>query len=172
MSKNKKNKNQAKKIEKENLYPAWQIDEFVKHQRNKKWYIIASIVALLLIVWAIIDKNYFFALIIILSSALIVFYDGENPKKIMVEIQHDGLFVGEPFYEFQSISNFYIIYKPQEKIKKLFLEFKNPLKHRLSIPLEDQDPVEIRKFLLKYLKEDLEKENEPLSEGLSKLFKI
>lgn len=172
MSKNKKNKNQAKKTEKENLYPTWQIDEFVKHQRNKKWYIIAAVVALLLIIWAIIDKNYFFALIIILSSALIIFYDGENPKKIMVEIQYDGLFVGEPFYEFQSISHFYIIYKPQEKIKKLFLEFKNPLKHRLSIPLEDQDPVEIRKFLLKYLKEDLEKENEPLSEGISKLFKI
>ena len=172
MSKNKKNKKEAKKQEEKVLNPSWQIDEFVKHQRSKKWYIIAAIVAVALIIWAVLDKNYFFALIIIISSALIVFYDGETPRKIRVELQYNGLFVGETFYEFQSINNFYIIYRPENNVKKLFMEFKNPLKNRLVIPLEEQNPVIIRKFLLKYLKEDLAKENEPLSEGLSKLFKI
>lgn len=151
---------------------SWKIDEFVKHQRNKKWYMIASAIALALIIWAIIDKNYFFALIIILSSALIVFYDGEVPNKIDVKLEYNGLFVGNNFYEFQSISSFYIIYKPEQKVKKIFFEFKNPLKNRLSISLENENPIIIRDYLLQYLKEDLEKENEPLSEGLSKLLKL
>lgn len=167
-----RNKKSSKKKEEKNINPAWEIDEFVKYHRSKRWYIIASIVALTLIIWAIIDKNYFFALIVILSSALIVFYDGETPKRIIVELKYNGVSMGNTFYEFESMSNFYIIYKPQEKVKKLFFEFRNPLKHRLSIPLEDQDPVKVRKFLLKYIEEDLDKENEPLSEGFSELFKI
>lgn len=151
---------------------AWEIDEFVKHQRSKRWYLIASIVALALITWAIFDKNYFFALIIIISSALIVFYDGENPKKIIVEFNYKGISVGKNFFEFRSMDFFYIIYRPEDKYKKLFVEFKNPVKPRLIIPLEDQNPVTLRKFLLKYIDEDLEKNDEPFSEGVSNIFKI
>lgn len=151
---------------------SWKIDEFTKYNRDKRWYIVASIIAVALIIYAIIDKNYFFALIIIISSALIIFYDNEPPKKLDLTIKYDGIKIGKNFYEFQSISNFYIIYQPKENIKKLFFEFKNPIKHRLSIELYNQNPVEIRNFLLQYLSEDLEKENEPLSEGLAKLFRL
>ncbi|PKM91771.1 hypothetical protein CVU82_01010 [Candidatus Falkowbacteria bacterium HGW-Falkowbacteria-1] len=150
----------------------WEINEFVKHQRSKRWYIIASIITLGLIIWAITDKNYLFALIMILFSALIVFYDSENPKRIKIELKYNGLFVGQKFYKFESISKFYIIYKPEENVKKIFFEFKNPINHRLTVPLENENPIMVRNHLLQYLEEDLEKENEPLSEGLSKILKL
>lgn len=150
----------------------WEIDEFVKHQRSKRWYIIASVVTLILIIWAIFDKNYLFALIIILFSALIVFYDGESPKKIKIELKYNGISVGKKFYKFESISKFYIIYKPEENIKRIYFEFRNPINNRLALPLENKNPIVIRNYLLQYIKEDLDKENEPLSEGLSKILKL
>jgi hypothetical protein len=150
----------------------WEIDNITKHQRSKRWYIAASIVALALIAYSIITSNYLFALIIILSGALIIFYDNEEVKKIKVELKSDGVLVGEKLYDFDSISNFYIIYKPEEDVKKLFIEFKNPLNHRLILPLEDENPIKIRAFLLQYLDEDLERKDEPLSDFFSNVFKI
>ncbi len=151
---------------------SWEIDEFTKHPRSKKWYITASIIALGLIVYALVDKNYFFALIVIIASGLIVFFDNEPPKRVLFTISYDGVKINQKFYEFEDFRNFYIIFRPKEDVRKLFFEFKNPLKHRLVIPLEKQDPIDVRNYLLQYLDEDLEKENEPLSEGLAKIFRL
>jgi hypothetical protein len=151
---------------------SWEIDEYTKHPRSKKWYIIVAIIALALIVYALLTKNYFFALIIIISSGLIVFYDNEPPKRVPFAISYDGVTINQKPYDFEDMRNFYIIYRPKEDIKKLFFEFKNPLKHRLVINLEKQDPVDVRNYLLQYLDEDLEKEHEPLSEGLAKIFRL
>src|SRR3989339_159307 len=51
-------------------------------------------------------------------------------------------------------------------------EFKNVLRPRLSISLENMDPLTIRESLLKYLPEDLERTNRPLSEELASLFRL
>ncbi len=150
----------------------WEIDSHNKPQRNKKWYIIAGVIALGLIVYAIIDKNYFFALILIISSALIIFFDNEPVKKITFAIKYDGVLVDNKFFSFESINNFYIIYRPKEDLKRIYFEFKNPIKHRLSIELYQQNPLELREYLLKYIEEDPAKNHEPLSEGLSKLFRL
>lgn len=148
---------------------SWKIDEVNKNPRTKRWYIIASIIAVALIVYAIIDKNYFFALIIIISGGLIVFYDNEPAREVDLTLKYDGVEIGKKFFEYETMNNFYIIYRPKEDIRKLFFEFKNPIKHRLSIPLKDKNPIEIRDYLLQYLNEDLDKEHEPLSEGLAKM---
>ncbi len=150
----------------------WEINEKNKHKRDKKWYIIASIITISLIVYALITKNFFFALIIIISSALIIFFDNEEDRILAIKIKYDGVGIGNNFFEFEGMRNFYIIYRPKEEIKKIYFEFKNPLKNRLSIQLNEQNPVEIREFILKYLEEDLEKEHEPLSEGLAKIFRL
>jgi hypothetical protein len=164
--------NKKESMEGEPLSFQWEIDESIKHPKSKRWYIIASIVTSLLIIYAIWESNYFFALILLLSFGLVVFYDNEPPRKVLFKIQYDGVEVGKRFYEFETISNFFIIYKPKEGVKRLYFQFKNPIKGRLSIPLNDEDPVEIRNYLLLYLDEDLDKENEPLSEGISKILKL
>ena len=51
-------------------------------------------------------------------------------------------------------------------------EFKTVLKHRLTIPLGNKDPLFVRNNLLKYLSEDLERTDEPMSESLARLFKL
>jgi len=42
----------------------------------------------------------------------------------------------------------------------------------LVIPIQGENPVNIRSFLRQYLEEDLEAEAEPFSEALGRLLKI
>lgn len=151
---------------------SWEIDNNNKPERSKKWYIIASVVVLALLIYAMIDRNYFFALIIVISSALIIFFENEPVEKINFSVKYDGVDINGKSFNFEDMRNFYIIYRPQEDLRKIYFEFKNPLKHRLSIELYKQNPLELREYLLKYLDEDTEKNHEPLSEGLSKMFRL
>lgn len=151
---------------------SWEVDEIKKYPRNKTWYLVASIIALGLVVYALFDKNYFFALIIILASGLVVYFDNEPARRTLFTIKYNQFELGKNIFSFEKVRNFYIIYKPQEDLKKLFVEFKNPINHRLSIDLEDQNPVEIRNYLLQYLDEDLEKKHGPITEDLARLFRL
>jgi len=150
----------------------WKVKEYEKHQHSRNWYIIAGIIATALLVYAIWTHNYFFALIIIISAFLLVFNDQEEPGELDVYLKNNGINVGKKFYEYNDFANFYIIYRPGENIKNLYFVFKNPVSPRLSINLDKMNPLTVRNHLTKYLKEDLEKENIPLSEGLAKILKL
>lgn len=150
----------------------WQVPEFIKFERSRRWYIAAILIGLGLIIYSIFTLNYLFAVITLIGGLLLVMRDGTVPRLVKVIIAEDGVAVGRKFFDYDAISSFYIIYKPKEDIKNLYFEFKNPFQHRLSIPLENVNPLPIRNFLLQYLKEDLEKEGIPYSEWLGKIFKI
>ncbi|MCH7492666.1 hypothetical protein IID19_03715, partial [Patescibacteria group bacterium] len=62
-------------------------------------------------------------------------------------------------------------YEPPE-VKNLYFDFKTGIRPSISISLESQNPVNIRKKLLEYLEEDTEKENESFSDGLSRMLKL
>ncbi len=155
-----------------NIYAQWQVEEFDKHERSKNWYIAAITVAFVLMLFAFLTGNFLFAVIIIIASLIIILHDGQTPDQVRFFIADDGVNIGRRFYEWDEIKNFSIVYKPRQKIKKLYFEFKSFLIHRLSVDLHDQDPVSIRKHLVQYLPEDTERTDLPLSEVLAKIFKI
>lgn len=151
---------------------SWIVPEFEKHIRDKKWYIGALLVGILLLLYALFSHNYYFAVIILISGLILVLNDGQNPLKVRIAVTEEGLAVGKKFYDYDEIKCFYIVYKPRLEVKSLYIEFKNFFHHRLSIPLIDINPLMLRDELLKYLPENLDKLNEPLSEGIAKRLKI
>lgn len=150
----------------------WKVPEFDKHKREQGWYILASIAAILLIVYAFLSGNFLFAAIIVIGALIIILHDGQEPLMVNFVITDEGLIVGKRFYDYDAIKNFSIVYKPKDNIKNLYFEFKNVIKPRLSIPLKNLNPLPIRENLLKYLAEDLERTDQPLSEALAKMFKL
>lgn len=90
---------------------------------------------------------------------------------MFVAITEDGLLINDKLIEYKDLHQFYIIYYPPE-IKNLYFRPKGNLKQRITIPLMDQDPVLVREALLKYLDENLEREETPASEAITKLFKL
>jgi len=150
----------------------WKIPEYDKHDRSKGWYIIVSIVSLLLLLYAFFSGNFLFAVIIVVVALVIILHDGQEPAMLDFSITDEGIMVGRKFYDYDEIKNFAIVYKPRQEVKNIYFEFKSIAKPRLSIPLASMNPLPIRKDLLKYLPEDLERLDQPLSEALAKLFKL
>ena len=90
---------------------------------------------------------------------------------VLCNIFEDGIAVGSQFYEWSDIKNFRIVYQPPE-VKKLYIDLKNNLLQDFSIPLEDQSPLMVRDILKKYLKEDLTKTEETLTDRLNRWLRI
>ncbi|MFA4941044.1 MAG: hypothetical protein WC582_00385 [Patescibacteria group bacterium] len=151
---------------------SWQVPEYDKHEKTKNWYIFYSIAAFLFILYAFFSGNFLFAVIIIIGAIVIVLRDGQNPDMVKISLETEGITVGKKFHDFDEFKNFSIVYKPKQEIKNLYFEYKNSLKPRLSIPLKNNNPLLIRKNLLKYLPEDLDRTDQPLSEALAKIFKL
>ncbi|MDD5290549.1 MAG: hypothetical protein PHZ04_00330 [Patescibacteria group bacterium] len=161
-------KNQEKKPE--NI--DWQVPEYDKHEKGKNWYIFYSLLAFLLIIYSFFSGNFLFAVIIIIAAVVIVLRDGQEPDLVKISLTEEGVTVGKKFHDYDEFKNFSIVYKPQQEIKNLYFEFNSAIRPRLSIPLRKMNPLLIRKSLLRYLPEDLDRTDRPLSEELGKLFKL
>lgn len=162
----------------------WQVPEYQKPKRNRNWYILATLFIILSLffsfftisAWQIVflgpKSNFLFAIIILMSAAIMTVHDSQEPKMIIVKLNPDGIQIGSRFYDYDEVSRFCVLYKPKQSVKNLYLEFSNKMMPRLSIPLRRQDPLSVRNYLVKYLEEDLDRVAPPLSEGLTKLFKL
>ncbi|MFA5184004.1 MAG: hypothetical protein WC456_00580 [Patescibacteria group bacterium] len=165
-------------------YLRWPVPEYKKHDRNRNWYIAAGVFALICLFfsffsfsgWRLVflglESNFLFALIIILASIVMIINDSREPLQVDFEIGPEGVKIGRKFYDYDEFKNFSVLYKPKDGIKNLYLEYKNGMRPRLSVPLRRMDALTVRNFLVRYLDEDLERTAPPLSEQLTKLLKL
>jgi len=165
-------------------YLRWQVAEYKKHERGRNWYIISSLFTLICLFFSFfafrgwhlvflgLSSNFLFALIIILAAIVMVVNDSQAPLMVDFEIGPEGVKIGRKFYDYDVLKNFSVIYKPKDSIKNLYFEYKNSMHPRLSVPLRRMDALTVRNFLVRYLDEDLERTDPPLSEQLTKLLKL
>ena len=149
----------------------WSFQEYIKHQRGRSWYFWAILIGGAIIVHSLLTANWLFALIIIMIGIIMVINQQQNPHQLEFKIDHQGIELDNKEYEYGQISKFWIIYQPPH-VKNLYFDFKSPFKPKLSIPLEKQNPVEIKSFLRQYLEEDLEQEQESFSEAMERILKM
>ncbi|NMC51634.1 hypothetical protein GYA54_02830 [Candidatus Kuenenbacteria bacterium] len=150
---------------------SWSFPEHEKHERSRRWYIIAGLIAAFLFVYALLTSNWLFALIIIMVIMVMFINHHSEPRPIEFIIDHEGIKLGEKHYKYKDIKNFWIIYEPPT-VKKIFFVFMSNTKPILSIPIGEENPVDIRAFLRQYLEEDLDQEAEPFSEAMGRILKI
>jgi len=150
---------------------SWKFTEYDIPNRGKLWYISTLIISAAILIWSIMTANYLFTLVIILVGIIFIFQNRKKPQILECRIKEDGLEVGTSFYDYDDIKKFWIVYRPPET-KSLYIDFKGSLKPTLPISLEKQNPLEVRKILKKYIEEDLEKEEEPASDQISRSLKI
>ena len=130
-----------------------------------------GLIGLGLIIWSLSQGNFLFAMIVIITVLIIILRAKREIPKVDFKITQDGIELGSSFYEWSRIKNFWIIYKPPE-VKKLYFRLKATFPFSLSIPLEKQNPVKVRRILLKYALEDLSKEEESFADFLGRSLKI
>lgn len=148
----------------------WEFREYERPARSRAWYITALLIGLFLIIYSIITSNLLFALIVLLCGFILLVREYIEPTTIVISITEDGISMGNKFYPYKDLAEFYIIYEPP-LVKRLYLKSKFSA-FKLSVPLHDQDPVAIREVLLKYVKEDTETEYESLTDSIEQILKL
>jgi len=157
--------------EEEDVLFKWGFPDFTKYRRGRLWYVVATLIFIILITYSIFTVNFLFGIIIVMSTIILFIQERNGPQESECVITFEGVYIGNKLHPFKSIKNFYIIYEPPT-IKNLYIEFKSVFQPRLQIPLEDQNPADIRNALLEYIEEDINKEYEPLSEKISRFLKL
>ncbi|MFA5109364.1 MAG: hypothetical protein WC458_02380 [Patescibacteria group bacterium] len=165
-------------------YLRWSVPEYRSPKRSRNWYLIASIFILICLffcfftfrAWHLVflglSANFLFALIIIIAAIIMIINENRPPLMVDIELGPEGVKIGQKFYDYDAFKNFSVLYKPKQSVKNLYLEFKGSVRPRLSIPLRRLEALNVRNFLIKYLEEDLERTDIPLSEQLTKLLKL
>lgn len=149
----------------------WLFKEYEQYDRSKRWYIIVLILGIAMVAYALFTANYLFALVIILFGIVMYLHEMQAPMDVYFGITETGVILGKKFYKFSELEGFWIIYNPPD-VKNLYFRLKNVVKFRIKIPLMDFDPNPIREYIKRYLIEESEQEEEPLSDRLARLLKI
>lgn len=153
------------------IWAKWSFPEIPQYERKTGWWIFAGLIGLGLIIWAFKEENLLFVILLIIVGIIIIFNTKRKAIEVECQITQDGLLIGSSFYEWSKIKSFWIVYKPPE-VERLYFSLKKTFPFQISIPLMDQNPIKIRKILLKYTLEDLSKEDENFFDFLSRTFKI
>ena len=148
----------------------WVVPEFTEHKRSAKWYFWMIAASIALIIYSIVATNFLLALIVILIIFIIFLRSYYQPKQLTFQMTESGILIGDQFFAYEKIKNFYLIYDPPF-VKKVYFMLKG-FRPVISINLNDTNPLLVREKLLLYLDEDLTKEKQSLDDLLDNLFKL
>lgn len=143
----------------------WIAPEFEHYQKNKMWFIVVGLIATALIIWALLSRNFLFALLIGLSFFSIIVYGLKKPRNIHLAITPKGVKVGKTLYEFSNLKSFWIFYD-LPKLKEISIRSKKTFMPYIKLPLGEQNPINVRRMLIKYLPE--KKQERSVIENLAK----
>lgn len=164
------NKNKQNSSDHGKILHSWIFPEFARYERSNSWYIKAGVIFAFFILFSYFSGNLLFGMVIVIAVMATLLFRSRN-SDINFQITEDGVIVNDKFYEYSKFKNFFIIYQPPE-VKMLYMEPNSFFSPKIPVSLEDQNPIKIRETLKKYIDEDLEQENEPLSDQLSRMLKL
>jgi len=143
----------------------WSVYEFEYHKKDQRWFLIFWIISGGVFFSSIILGNIFGAAMLVLFSIIIYMYTTKEPEIIKCKISREGVIFNERLFPFNSISSFWIFY--ENDIKKLIIISNYKVMPKITIPLGDANPVEIRELLIKKGIEE-EEEEESISDIIAR----
>jgi hypothetical protein len=129
----------------------WDAPEYVHYKKEKNWYIIAGILLSIIIVYALIKNSPIMAITFILIGAVSYIQLEKPPRTLRFKVTHDGVVVGKELYEFEDIKSFWIFYEPEFQV--ISLRTDSYLLPYVHVPIHNEDPLEIRDILMKFIPE-------------------
>ncbi|MCR4314031.1 MAG: hypothetical protein NUV84_02170 [Candidatus Uhrbacteria bacterium] len=150
---------------------SWEAWEFPPVERSQRWYIIASLLGVGLLLYAVFTANFVFGLIVLMFAVITIMKDLKKPARVPVFVTTAGIALGNEFYPYQDIRDFSISFDPPT-VKSLYITFHGRTQPMLSIDLDDMNPNEVRRTLLPYVYENLEREGESLTDVLRRVYKL
>lgn len=169
-------KKEAKLLEAAEVTPydkgliSWDAPEYIKHKKGWLWYTLFIMLAIGGTTLAYMYSSWTFSLAILAFAVTYMMYDLRHPKNIKVILSDFGIKFGKKIFQYSRIQAFWIIYN-QPFTKTLNIRVHNEYLVDIEIQLENQDPVEVHKFLSQKIPE-LEGKTESFFGVLSRLLKL
>lgn len=136
----------------------WEAQEFTKKEKSKSWFIIPAIITIALGIFSLLTDNILFLIFVILGFIMLYVYANKEPRIIKFKINEKGVEIDGKLHDFDSLKSFWLFYDPPEQ-KELSLRSKKTFIPYIRIPIENESPVDLRKFLLRFLSEKHHKES-------------
>ena len=136
----------------------WEAPEFEKTEKSKSWFIIPAVIAIILGIIALATDNILFLILVLLGFFIFYVYANKEPRIIRFKIYEKGIEFDNQVHDFESLRSFWIFYDPPIE-KEISLRSKKTFFPYIRIPLGNQSPIEIRKYLLKFLPEKRHRES-------------
>ncbi len=138
--------------EDDGVFIAWEGPEFEVYERDKQWYIVASVILLLIIAYAVIINSPIMAITFILIGVVGYIYLQKEPRDLVFAVTAQGVFVGNELFSFDEIESFWIFYEPPHTYL-LSLALRNRTLPYVHIPLHQVDPVQLHEELIQFVPE-------------------
>lgn len=149
----------------------WVLEEYSQHKREKSWYLWFGGAGIALILYGFFTGNVIFSFIIMLFAIVLYLQHVNTPPKLPFMITERGVVVGNRLYKYSELDSFFIVYNPPE-VKMLYINPQSSAKPRLRIPMQDQDPLDIRSLLGTFMMENLEEDVEPFSDQVGRTWRL
>lgn len=146
---------------------SWSAPEYDYRTKSKEWYWAVGILSAAFAIMAVLIKNFLFAIFIGLAGFTTALYGAKQPQIAKFAVSERGVQIADRFYPYESLKSFWINYNPPQK-KEIGIISKKMFMPRLTLPIGETDPNELRKILARAIKE--EKIEESLSEIISGYF--
>lgn len=150
---------------------AWETWDRPPHDHSRRWYITAGIIGGLFLVYAIASANFLFATIVLMMGLLIILDHSKKPERINIIVTDAGIVYDDHWFPYEEMKDFSIVYQPGVA-KILYIDFLRMWKPLLHIPVEDMDPNILRETLLNFVFENLDREEETLTDHMRRLYKF
>lgn len=149
---------------------SWVAPEFVHYPKSRLWFFVLLAAAALLVGYFSWQKEFLTAVLFAVLFLTVFYFSRAKPREFHIEIDKTGIKLNASRIRFSALKSFWIIYEPPE-VKTLNFETTAYLNRFLTLQIENEDPVAIRFFLLKYLPEDLDR-GETMSDILARKLKF
>ena len=149
---------------------SWKAQSHQAPEHSPAWYLGFGLVSLGLILFAIFTHSPLTLITFILIILVILVMSNQPARSVTYKLTKTGIAAGQIIYPYKVIKTFWIVYNPP-KVKTLSFETSAYLNNKISVELNEQDPVIVKLYLSRYLIEDLDRE-ESITDALARSLKI
>ena len=153
----------------EDVLAHWQAPEFETYETDGRYLAYLGLVLAVIVAYAIYTNSPIMAITFILIGVVAYIYMHKEARTLDFMITYDGVMAGREIYEFENIKSFWIFYEPNG-LKVVSLHTKSFLPPYVHIPLHEENPVEVREVLMKFIPEI--KQEAGVVDALERLLRI
>ncbi len=136
---------------------SWTTPEYIFREKSVDWYWIVGIVTLCIVLLCIIFQNLILAILVFISAFLLTMLGSRTPKNITVTLNQRGIVIDGHESAYKEYESYWV--ELQDPYPRILFKPKKIIATYTTVLLPREKGVEAKKFLNRFLKEELHQES-------------